>query len=91
MPVCSNCEALDTLAWKTPPRSEVQGAVAAHVLPLLVGQPDPAPEPEPMPDSNADEIPEAELVDTIPRPEDPLETQVSTGAEADHKDDEKAS
>ncbi|TMV10776.1 heme biosynthesis protein HemY [Arenibacterium halophilum] len=91
MPVCSNCEALDTLAWKTPPRSEVQGAVAAHVLPLLVGQPDPAPEPEPMPDSKSDDIPEAELVDTIPRPEDPLETQVSTGAEADQKDDKKAS
>ncbi|MGR3563289.1 MAG: heme biosynthesis protein HemY [Heliomarina sp.] len=37
MPVCSNCEGLDTLSWKSPPRAEYVGATGAHMLPLIVG------------------------------------------------------
>ncbi|SFD67813.1 heme biosynthesis protein HemY [Roseivivax sediminis] len=43
VPVCTNCEAFDTLSWKTPPQSEVATPVGAEMLPLLVGdeeQPD---------------------------------------------------
>jgi HemY protein len=36
-PICSNCQAFDTLAWKTPPQSEVVLPAGANMLPLLVG------------------------------------------------------
>ena len=42
-PTCMNCGAFDTLSWKTPPQSDAALPGSAEMLPLLVGQPDPAP------------------------------------------------
>jgi len=39
-PVCSNCEAFDTLTWKRPPAAEIALPGGAEMLPLLVGKPD---------------------------------------------------
>ncbi|WP_425074287.1 heme biosynthesis protein HemY [Sagittula sp. S175] len=36
-PTCSNCGAFDTLAWKTPPQSEVVLPAGANMLPLIIG------------------------------------------------------
>ncbi|MEX5727934.1 HemY protein [Rhodovulum iodosum] len=53
MPVCSNCHAFDTLAWKAAPEGEPSLPSSAEMLPLIVGgiaprtAPDgPAPEPD---------------------------------------------
>jgi len=35
---CQNCGSFDTLAWKTPPASEVAMPVGTEMLPLIVGQ-----------------------------------------------------
>jgi HemY protein len=37
MPICENCESFDTLAWKTPPMSEMTMPGGAQMLPLIVG------------------------------------------------------
>jgi HemY protein len=37
-PTCGNCGAFDTLAWKTPPASEVAMPAGTEMLPLIVGQ-----------------------------------------------------
>lgn len=36
-PVCENCHSFDTLAWKTPPMSEVAMPGGVQMLPLIVG------------------------------------------------------
>ncbi|MGB7242399.1 MAG: heme biosynthesis HemY N-terminal domain-containing protein [Sulfitobacter sp.] len=36
-PTCENCESFDTLAWKTPPQSEMTMHGGAQMLPLIVG------------------------------------------------------
>ncbi|MFK7836992.1 MAG: heme biosynthesis protein HemY [Sulfitobacter sp.] len=36
-PMCSNCNSFDTLAWKTPPMSEVAMPGGVQMLPLIVG------------------------------------------------------
>ncbi len=36
-PVCENCHSFDTLAWKTPPMSEVAMPGGLQMLPLIVG------------------------------------------------------
>lgn len=36
-PICDNCGAFDTLAWKPGPTTETQNAVANAMLPLIVG------------------------------------------------------
>lgn len=36
-PICENCESFDTLAWKTPPLSEVAMPGGVQMLPLIVG------------------------------------------------------
>ena len=49
MPVCENCGAFDTLAWKTPPHGEDSSIAGSAMLPLLVGGEEEAaaaPEPE---------------------------------------------
>ena len=38
-PVCNNCEAFDTLAWKRPPATEISLPGGAEMLPLLIGKP----------------------------------------------------
>ncbi|MEP5731300.1 MAG: heme biosynthesis HemY N-terminal domain-containing protein [Sulfitobacter sp.] len=42
-PMCSNCNSFDTLAWKTPPTSEVAMPGGVQMLPLIVGAPDEEP------------------------------------------------
>jgi len=39
-PVCSNCGAFDTLAWREPVASEVAMPGTTEMLPLIVGKPD---------------------------------------------------
>ena len=36
-PICENCNSFDTLAWKTPPMSEVAMPGGVQMLPLIVG------------------------------------------------------
>ena len=38
-PVCTNCHAFDSLAWKTPAMGEVAMPGGTELLPLIVGQP----------------------------------------------------
>ena len=37
-PTCDNCKSFDTLAWKTPPASDVAMPAGTEMLPLIVGQ-----------------------------------------------------
>lgn len=39
-PICENCKSFDTLAWKTPPMSEVAMPGGVQMLPLIVGTAD---------------------------------------------------
>jgi HemY protein len=43
MPVCGNCHAFDTLAWRRPREAEVMSPTAAGMLPMIVGAPAAAP------------------------------------------------
>jgi len=74
-PICESCDALDTLAWRAPPRSEITSATGVHMMPLIVGpkpgMAEPEPDPDPVPEPDPDDVPEAELIETIPRPDDP--------------------
>jgi HemY protein len=59
VPICENCQAFDTLAWKVPPATEYQTPMSQHMLPLIVGRIDdavnvPAPA-DPTPDYAAPE------------------------------------
>ena len=36
-PICSNCNSIDTLSWKTPPNAEVAMPGGVQMLPLIVG------------------------------------------------------
>ncbi len=36
-PICENCDSFDTLAWKTPPQSEVSMPGGMQMLPLIMG------------------------------------------------------
>lgn len=38
VPVCDNCSSFDTLAWTTPPKSDVAMPAGTEMLPLIVGQ-----------------------------------------------------
>lgn len=51
VPVCENCNAFDTLDWKTPPHPGDAGLAASAMLPLIIGtiEEPPAPEPRPAP------------------------------------------
>ena len=37
VPVCSSCDALDTLSWKEAPQNEMQSSTGIEMLPLLMG------------------------------------------------------
>ena len=64
--ICENCESFDTLAWKTPPLSEVAMPGGVQMLPLIVGavedQVSTAPD-EAAKTSDEAEIEDAELLD----------------------------
>ena len=63
-PVCQNCGAFDTLAWKTAPNPDNAGLNSAAMLPLVIADPaPPPPAPEPEPD------PEPAPAAAAPRPE----------------------
>jgi len=57
---CDNCGSFDTLAWKTPPASEVAMPVGTEMLPLIVGKKKEAALPE------AEAVEEAEVVEPDP-------------------------
>ncbi|MHA6324440.1 heme biosynthesis HemY N-terminal domain-containing protein [Roseivivax sp. CAU 1753] len=68
-PICHNCDAFDTLSWKTPPKTDESLPVGAEMLPLLVG-PSAMPEndkavPDPIDEvvTPDPDVPEAELAD----------------------------
>ncbi|MCP3969533.1 MAG: heme biosynthesis protein HemY [Rhodobacteraceae bacterium] len=44
-PVCSNCDAFDTLAWRVPARGEVAMPGSTEMLPMIVGTPEAPPPP----------------------------------------------
>ena len=48
IPVCTRCDAFDSLAWREPAQTGVPGAgaVPSEMLPLLLGAPSPEPEPD---------------------------------------------
>ncbi|HMQ95011.1 MAG TPA: heme biosynthesis HemY N-terminal domain-containing protein [Amaricoccus sp.] len=82
-PVCDNCGAFDTLAWKTAPHAERSALDQAAMLPLIVGDPDPepAPVPEPTPESAAASRPAEEEEVVPPRP-DIEDAELAEGAGA---------
>ena len=66
-PVCENCHSFDTLAWKTPPMSEVAMPGGVQMLPLIVGsasdnQVVPVEPSTTTSKSTSDDIEEAELI-----------------------------
>ncbi|QQA42738.1 heme biosynthesis protein HemY [Pelagovum pacificum] len=65
-PVCPNCQSFDTLAWKTPPQSEVAMPRGVEMLPLIVGQ---IGKPEPEPET---------IVDPTPPPQEEVVVEPST-------------
>lgn len=45
-PVCENCESFDTLNWVSPQSPDTGSATGAHMLPLIIGEPDKDPAAE---------------------------------------------
>ncbi|GAA4227775.1 tetratricopeptide repeat protein [Sagittula sp. NFXS13] len=62
-PTCTNCGAFDTLAWKTPPQSEVVLPAGANMLPLIIG----ALEDKSAEVSVAEDSQRAEVIDISPK------------------------
>ncbi|MEM9638616.1 MAG: heme biosynthesis HemY N-terminal domain-containing protein [Pseudomonadota bacterium] len=59
--ICENCESFDTLAWKTPPLSEVAMPGGVQMLPLIVGAVED--QVSTVPDEAAETSDEAEIED----------------------------
>lgn len=57
-PICSNCEAFDTLSWRSPPAAEVTSATGVQMLPMIVGVLEDNAQAVP-----SDPIPDAEIVE----------------------------
>ncbi|CUH65054.1 tetratricopeptide repeat protein [Thalassovita gelatinovora] len=81
VPVCENCGAFDTLAWKSPPESEVASATSMAMLPLIVGSledksGDTAPE-------QADLVEDAEILDPVGDDDTPAEGADHPGEDAE--------
>ena len=66
-PICENCHSFDTLAWKTPPLSEVAMPGGVQMLPLIVGalEDNSGADAKPPVATRAD-IEDAELIDDTP-------------------------
>ena len=76
-PICSNCEAFDTLSWTTPPQAEVVLPAGADMLPLIVGA---------IEDGTKPPVPEAEEVKS-PAPEaEVMEAASKREAAAERRD-----
>jgi HemY protein len=67
-PVCTNCSGFDTLTWKVPADGEIAMPASTEMLPLIVGEPEPANDPGGA-DVNGDEAELGEFV-TVPGPPD---------------------
>lgn len=72
-PICENCNSFDTLAWKTPPLSEVAMPGGVQMLPLIVGAIDDKSDDAPEAAPEGDVIEDAELL-----PSDEDDTDVET-------------
>ncbi|EAQ03011.1 HemY domain protein [Pseudooceanicola batsensis HTCC2597] len=71
-PICDNCGAFDTLAWKTPPMGEAQAPVGTAMLPLIVGQiEDWGADAPDRPDREDEDMPSSEPEDAEILPSDP--------------------
>ncbi|MDA0963060.1 MAG: heme biosynthesis protein HemY [Proteobacteria bacterium] len=57
-PICTNCEAFDTLSWRSPPAAQVTSATGVQMLPMIVGALD-----DTAPTAPSDPIPDAEIVE----------------------------
>lgn len=75
-PVCGNCGAFDTLAWKVPPESESKMPGGATVLPMLMTN---------GAEAQADDAPLDEAVDVTP---DTPEEDAASAGEADASEDQ---
>ena len=53
-PICTSCEAFDTLSWRAPPAAEVTSATGVQMLPLIVGA---------IEDKSKDTVPDADIVE----------------------------
>ncbi|MFV0243727.1 MAG: heme biosynthesis protein HemY [Qingshengfaniella sp.] len=78
-PICSQCDAFDTLSWKTPADEEVITDHSAAMLPLIVGAIEPAPEAPPV----EDPAPSGDII------EDPIPDEDAKGGPDDSADAEK--
>jgi HemY protein len=67
-PVCENCSAFDTLAWKVAPNAERSALDQSALLPLIVGDPEP-PATEPQSKSASESGPEPDADVAPPRPD----------------------
>lgn len=78
-PVCENCHSFDTLAWKTPPMSEVAMPGGVQMLPLIVGSTsdNAVTKPEPLA-ATEDEIEEVELIVDSPEDSDTVTSKQPT-------------
>lgn len=63
-PICENCESFDTLAWKTPPLSEVAMPGGVQMLPLIVGAVEDDVSRAPDAEAEDDGIEDAELLES---------------------------
>ncbi|MGR3502764.1 heme biosynthesis HemY N-terminal domain-containing protein [Pseudaestuariivita sp.] len=55
--ICANCESLDTLTWRAPPKQEIAAPTGVEMLPLIVGA---------VEDKREDvSVPEAEIVEAV--------------------------
>lgn len=82
MPVCDQCQGVDTLTWRSPKESEIMGAAGATMLPLIVGALEDHSEAEDIVD--AEEVPESEAPDVSPKGD----ADRTSGAEAEGNADD---
>lgn len=86
VPVCTNCQAFDTLSWQSPPNNRVATPTGLEMLPLIVGSieetrapvhdidPEDDSHPKPEPDAD-DDIFDAELVEDEPHADEGTRTE----------------
>ncbi|MBV7379923.1 heme biosynthesis protein HemY [Maritimibacter dapengensis] len=78
-PICGNCGAFDTLAWREPEASDVRMPGGAGMDALLVGAPDIAPEPETV--VSAEEDPAEPIPEVAEASDDVIEGEASDADE----------
>lgn len=71
-PTCTNCGAFDTLAWKTPPQSEVVLPAGANMLPLIIG----TLEDHSKDGSLSEPAVKPEVIDVTPRNSEPEDAEI---------------